>query len=130
MWDEDVNLGRVRFLPAAWLERSLLDKIEPALDELVATLSCREASRCGLPGCLEQAAEYIGAVRSGLARHDGGMGEPCLLTKDAVFEMSELLSRAAAVLSAGGLHTPSLAVTAIDDRLVERIVELHPMAPA
>lgn len=116
-------------MPAAWLPRSLLDQVEPALRQLLVSL-VELPSPQGRDAGIEKAVDSVRAANFELARHAGRDGEACVLTKDAVFEVSDLLTRARSLFSEAGLHAAALVVAAIDDRLVERIIETQPMTPA
>ena len=128
MWEYGAEVERVRFLPAAWLPRTLLDQIEPGLRQVVLFLDLNDSPSPG--SRVEEAADSVRAVSYELARHVGRPGEACVLTKQAVFEVSDLLTGASALLSEAGMHAAALALAAVDDRLVERIIETQPVAPA
>ncbi|MGO9558172.1 MAG: hypothetical protein ACLPYW_03680 [Acidimicrobiales bacterium] len=128
MWESGAEVERVRFLPAAWFPRPLLDQIEPALRQVVSLVELIDSPSVG--SLAEEAADSIRAASYELARHSGRPGEACMLTKQAVFDVSDLLTRASALLSGAGMHAAALAVTAVDERVVEQIVETQPIAPA
>ncbi|MHB8247149.1 MAG: hypothetical protein ACYDGN_17760 [Acidimicrobiales bacterium] len=128
MWAEDGKPTRVRFLPAAWLPRPLLDQLQTAMEQLSSLLSAGET--LGAEPHALRAAAVIRGVRRELARHSGPADEPCLLTKEVVFDLSDQLGVAAGLLAGVGLHAAALVASAVDDRLLEQLVETQPMAPA
>ena len=126
MW-QDEGVERVRFLPAAWLPRPLFDQIVPALEQVCLAFPAHRESD-GSP--TRRAIEAIESVRRELRRHAGSPEEPCLLTKQVVFDLSHLLGDASELLSSAGLHAAAFATAAVEDRLLERLIEPQPMAPA
>lgn len=117
--------ARVSFLPAAVVPRPLRRRVEPALDELLELLEASAATE-----------EVVSARRSlrfvldELRCHGLRPGESCVVTKEAVFAMSEELDNAARMLAKAGLHAASLVPTAVDDQLLALVAELQPVAPA
>ncbi len=121
---QQIQAARLRFLPAARLPRQLRRRIEPAIDDLVAQLAGATGSEE-----LAGARRALESVRAELSRH-GGPGEPCILTKEAVFALSEQLEAASRLLARAGWHAASLVPAAVDDRLLALVAELQPVAPA
>lgn len=125
---EETSVGqRVQFLPAARLPATLFDQLDGALEELLVVFFPNYPVAAWR---LDRAAETIIGLRSTLRRHRGTAGEPCLVTKEAVFELSEGLIEAASLFADWGMRAARLVVIAVDDRLVEQIVETQPIAPA
>lgn len=53
-----------------------------------------------------------------------------MMTKEAIFSMSEELDLASRLLARAGMHAASFVASAIDDRLLALVAELQPVAPA
>lgn len=122
---EGVVGGRVRFLPAAVLPERLRWQIESALEELAGYLAGGPASEP-----LAEASAALGAARQELSRHCGEPGELFVLTKEAVFRLSEQLASASRLFAAAGSQAAALATAAIEERLCELIADVQPVAPA
>ncbi len=124
MPSSEIGASRLRFLPAAVVPHQLRRQIELALDDVVAGLYLR-----GEPAETEGARKALEAVRAELSRHSGKGAESCIVTKEAIFAMSEQLDRSSRLLSEAGRHAASLVAAAIDDRLLALVAELQPVAP-
>ena len=125
MPSRQIQVARLRFLPAALVPRQLRCKIEPAIDDLIGQLGASP----GLPE-LEQARESLLLVKGELGRHLGRCEESSIVTKEAVFLMSEQLDLASRLLARAKWPAASLVAAAIDDRLLALVAELQPVAPA
>lgn len=123
-------MQRVRFLPAASLPDHLVEQLLSALDQLVLLMLAEQDRRPRESQPLHEVVAAARAVRGELARHRGAAGERCLVTKEAVFEVSSTLSSAAEALSKEDFHAAAFVLRAVDDRLLEQIVEAQPLTPA
>jgi hypothetical protein len=117
--------ARVGFLPAAVVPRSLRRRLEPALGELLELLERLAPTKEVL-----SAHRSLRFVIDELRCHGLRPGETCVVTKEAVFAMSEELDSASRMLAKAGLHAASLVPTAVDDQLLALVAELQPVAPA
>jgi hypothetical protein len=119
MREEGVEAQRVRFLPAGRLPGVHLRVLVSALEEVC---SARRTDRLS--------AGFLRLAAAELLRHGGDAREPCFITRDAVFEVSELLEEASSRLSMRGRQAGALVALAVRDRLIEAITDPQPVAPS
>jgi hypothetical protein len=120
--------GALRLLPAAVVPADVVGQVHTALGQLVDLLQSRRqwsATRAGRHalGCLAE-------VHSGLLRHTPVEGEDAVLTKDALLELLAALATAGDALGQAGCVVGSFAAAGLEGRLLERLVDAQPMAPA
>lgn len=106
-------------MPAAWLPDLHLHVLVCALEEVAAS---RRVDRCSA-SLLQLAAEE-------LVRHRGSGGEPCIVTRDAVFGIAGRLDEAGSRLSLRGRQAGALVAFAVRDRLMDAITDSQPVAPS
>jgi hypothetical protein len=126
MWEWEEGGVEVRFLPVAWLPREVLEELDRALCQLVEGVRAR--ARAGREAA--ELSEGIARARGELARHAGPPGEPCLLTKEAILDLSAEMSAASRSLREAGLFAAAFVASGVEACLVERILDAQPMAPA
>jgi hypothetical protein len=118
----------LRLLPAALVPAEVVGQVHTALGQLQEVVRSHRqwpatpAGRRAL-GCLAEA-------RSGLARHTPVPGEDAVLTKDALLELVAALATAGDALGRAGCLVGSFAAAGLEGRLLERLVDAQPMAPA
>lgn len=127
MHGEELAAEPVRFLPAVLLTRRSLRRLRRDL-RLLSGLAV--SGRGGSGPHRLAVARLLGSVLADLDRHVGGRGEPCILTKEAIFELAARLGEVAALLSEAALGAPVALAVRLETQLVGELVDAQPVAPA
>lgn len=127
MHGDELAAVPVRFLPAALLAPRSLSRLRRDL-RLLSWLALSGGNSAG-PERLA-AASLLEFALAELDRHAGGRGEVCILTKDAVFDLSARLGEAAELLVETELDIPVALARRLEAQLVGELVEAQPVAPA
>jgi len=118
----------LRLLPAALVPEEVVGQVHAALGQLQEVVGSRRQWSATPAG--RRALGSLAEARLALARHTAVPGEAIILTKEALLELVAALAAAADALGRSGCLVGSFAAAGLEGRLLERLVDAQPMAPA